>query len=190
MAIQVTRTYVGFIQNQRQVQTDLDSLGDSASKSALKFEEGLLVGVVLRPVELLVRERLAGLHDPLHGRGDRGSLYPNADAIRRVERRFVGFRDQPLDGVPLVRRPDIAVSDRRDDLRPVAGNVSDSSWASTSPRSAASISGSGSSPHSSSAATSRRRWRSSASFACFSRPSLSSGTLGPTALGRIVPYVL
>ena len=32
MAIQVTRTYVGSIQNQRQVRDDLDSLGDSASK--------------------------------------------------------------------------------------------------------------------------------------------------------------
>jgi len=32
MAIQVTRTYIGSIQNQRQVQSGLDSLGDSASK--------------------------------------------------------------------------------------------------------------------------------------------------------------
>ena len=32
MAIEVTRTYVGSIQNQRQVSDDLDSLGDSASK--------------------------------------------------------------------------------------------------------------------------------------------------------------
>lgn len=32
MAIQVTRTYVGSIQNQRQVQSGLDSLGDSTSK--------------------------------------------------------------------------------------------------------------------------------------------------------------
>ncbi len=32
MAIEVTRTYVGSIQNHRQVKSDLDSLGDSASK--------------------------------------------------------------------------------------------------------------------------------------------------------------
>jgi len=32
MAIEVTRTYVGSIQNQRQVFDGLDSLGDSASK--------------------------------------------------------------------------------------------------------------------------------------------------------------
>jgi len=32
MAIQVTRTYVGDIQNHQQVQSDLDSLGDAASK--------------------------------------------------------------------------------------------------------------------------------------------------------------
>jgi putative transposase len=32
MAIEVTRTYVGSIQNQRQVSDGLDSLGDSASK--------------------------------------------------------------------------------------------------------------------------------------------------------------
>ena len=32
MAIEVTRTYVGSIQNQRQVGDGLDSLGDSASK--------------------------------------------------------------------------------------------------------------------------------------------------------------
>ena len=32
MAIEVTRTYVGSIQNQRQVCDGLDSLGDSASK--------------------------------------------------------------------------------------------------------------------------------------------------------------
>jgi len=32
MAIQVTRTYVGHIQNHRQVQSDLDSLGDAGSK--------------------------------------------------------------------------------------------------------------------------------------------------------------
>ncbi|ELY91366.1 transposase, IS605 OrfB family protein [Natrialba hulunbeirensis JCM 10989] len=32
MAIEVTRTYVGSIQNQRQVDDDLDSLGGSAAK--------------------------------------------------------------------------------------------------------------------------------------------------------------
>jgi len=32
MAIQVTRTYVGDIQNHQQVQSDLDSLGDATSK--------------------------------------------------------------------------------------------------------------------------------------------------------------
>jgi len=32
MAIQVTRTYVGDVQNHQQVQSDLDSLGDAASK--------------------------------------------------------------------------------------------------------------------------------------------------------------
>ncbi len=32
MAVEVTRTYVGSIQNYRQVRDGLDSLGDSASK--------------------------------------------------------------------------------------------------------------------------------------------------------------
>ncbi|SFJ69350.1 hypothetical protein SAMN05443661_15912 [Natronobacterium gregoryi] len=32
MAIEVTRTYVGSLQNQQQVRDGLDSLGDSASK--------------------------------------------------------------------------------------------------------------------------------------------------------------
>ena len=32
MAIQVTRTYVGHIQNHQQVQNDLNSLGDAGAK--------------------------------------------------------------------------------------------------------------------------------------------------------------
>jgi len=50
MAIQVTRTYVGDIQNHQQVQSDLDSLGDAASKSGT-LHGGLLIGFGKRPMK-------------------------------------------------------------------------------------------------------------------------------------------
>ena len=100
------------------VANSLDAFVVIIGVDRFEFLEGLLVRFALCPTEICIPKRLAGFHDPFHGRGYCRPLYLYPDGSWRVERFLVCLRYQFLDTVAPLDRFDLALADCRDDFGP------------------------------------------------------------------------